>query len=73
MSPRRLLYACLALLLALHNDWWLWHDRSMVLGLPVGLVYHLVWVGVAMAVLVMLVRHAWPEHLETPTEPRERR
>jgi hypothetical protein len=51
---------------ALHQDFWFWRQaRPLVFGfLPVGLFYHAVYtVGVA-ALLWLLVRVAWPEHLE---------
>ncbi len=31
----------LALLFLLHQDFWLWRDETIVLGLPVGLTYHI--------------------------------
>jgi hypothetical protein len=58
------LYAALLILYLLHNDLWLWHDPTLLFGLPVGLVYH---VGFAIAtgiVLTLLVLKAWPDHLE---------
>ena len=33
------LFAALLVLYLLHNDLWLWHDATLVFGLPVGLVY----------------------------------
>lgn len=30
-----------AILYILHNDWWFWNDPRFVLGLPIGLCYHL--------------------------------
>lgn len=69
---RRLLYAALVALFVLHNDWWLWHERATVAGLPAGLAYHLAYTAVATVVLVLLVRHAWPAHLEVDrTDGRE--
>lgn len=65
---RRLLYALLVLLFVLHNDLWLWNDAGRVLGLPVGLTYHLIFCVVTSAVLWLVVRHAWPHHLETESE-----
>lgn len=62
--PRPLLYAALVLLYLLHNDFWLWHDSDWWLGLPVGMTYHIFYCLVAMVMLVMLVRYAWPHHLE---------
>ncbi len=58
--PRRALYAALAALYLLHNDLWLWHDTRLVLGLPVGLLYHVVFCLVTAVVLAALVKWAWP-------------
>jgi hypothetical protein len=60
------LYAALLLLYLFHNDFWLWNDATLILGLPAGLVYH---VGFSIAtgiVLTLLVLKAWPAHLEVP-------
>lgn len=57
---RALLYAALAALYVLHNDLWLWNDPRLVLGLPVGLVYHIGFCVAAAAVLALLVIVAWP-------------
>lgn len=66
---RGLLYAGLALLYVLHNDLWLWNDPRLVLGLPVGLVYHVGFCAAAAAVLGALTAWAWPEDLEVEDEP----
>jgi len=60
-SVRALLYAALVLLFVLHQDSWLWDDPRIVLGLPVGLTYHVVYCLVASLLLWLLVRLAWPE------------
>ena len=66
---RILLYAALAILFGLHNDLWLWNDRSLVLGLPVGLTYHLLYCVATAALMALLVRHAWPSATgNTPTQ-----
>lgn len=60
--------ALLVTLFLLHQDVWLWRDGRLVLGLPVGLAYH---VGYCLAVALVLgraVRWAWPRLLE-PAEP----
>lgn len=36
-----LLYCLLVLLFLLHNDFWLWETPRLVLGLPIGLLYHI--------------------------------
>jgi hypothetical protein len=61
---RPLVYAALALLFLLHTDFWLWNDGRLILGLPVGLGYHLLWTAAVVGVLWLAVRHAWPEDLE---------
>ena len=59
-TARTLLYAALVIFFLLHNDFWLWHDRSLVLGLPVGLTYHLLYCVAAAALMALMVRYAWP-------------
>ena len=62
---KRLLYAALAVLFLLHQDFWLWNDGRMVLGLPVGLTYHVLYCLAAAAMMALLVKFAWPTHLAT--------
>ena len=71
---RRLLYLILAALFVLHNDFWWWNDSTSVLGMPIGLTYHLLFCFVVAGTMWLLVQHAWPEQLEEPhdeTEPRQ--
>lgn len=58
------LYAALLLLALLHNDLWLWNDGRLVLGLPVGLVYHIAFCAVTALVFLLIVRYAWPADLK---------
>ena len=61
---RRLLHAALVLAFLLHNDIWQWDDDTRLAGLPVGLTYH---IGFCLAVALLmglLVRYAWPTHLD---------
>lgn len=60
------LYAALAALFLLHNDFWLWHNDSMLLGLPVGLTYHIMLCALATLLMTLLVKFAWPQHLDAP-------
>lgn len=60
---RRLLYGVAVLFLALHQDFWGWHNRDFVFGLPGGLTYHLVYCVAAAGLMVLLVRFAWPRDL----------
>jgi len=59
-STRRLVYAALLLAYLLHNDLWLWHDSRIVLGLPVGLLYHVGFCVAASVILTLLIRFCWP-------------
>ena len=71
MNPRlkRLaLYSALVLLYLLHNDLWLWHDGSLLLGLPIGLTYHVLYCLSAAGLMALLVRWAWPSDLATSAE-----
>lgn len=59
-----LLYAALLLLYVLHNDLWWWDDPQRVLGLPIGLTFH---IGLCLAsalVMGLLSRYAWPSDLD---------
>ena len=61
-----ILTALVAALYLLHQDFWLWHTaRPVVFGvLPIGLAYHVLYSIVAAGVMWLLVRFAWPSHLE---------
>jgi hypothetical protein len=58
----------LLLFFALHQDLWLWRASTpLVFGvLPVGLAYHAAYTLAVSAVMAVLVRRAWPSHLEDP-------
>lgn len=63
---RWLLVLAVTVLYVLHQDVWLWRTaRPLVFGfLPVGLAYHAAFSIAASGVLWLLVRFAWPQHLE---------
>ena len=63
-----LLYLALIVLYLLHNDLWLWDDPRLMQGIPVGLLYHIVYCIVAALLMVLLVTYAWPHHLEVEEE-----
>jgi hypothetical protein len=50
----------------LHQDWWLWREaRPLFLGvLPVGLFYHACYTLAVPALMYLLIRRAWPSHLD---------
>jgi len=55
-----LAYGAIAVLFVLHNDIWFWDDPSRILGLPIGLTYHLAFMAAVIAVMIWLIRAAWP-------------
>ena len=62
---RRLIYLAAILLFALHHDWWLWDDPSLVFGfLPAGLAYHVGYSLACMLLGILAVRYAWPRDLD---------
>lgn len=76
-APRRrarnlALLALVTAVYVLHQDFWNWQRiEPLLFGfLPVGLAYHLGYSMLATLMMVVLVRFAWPTHLEK-YEPRE--
>lgn len=57
--------ALLAGLFVLHQDVWLWRNERIVLGLPVGLAYHVVFCVAASIALALAVRWSWPREVPT--------
>ncbi len=62
------LYTGLFVLYLLHNDLWFWNDSRLVLGLPIGLFYHVCFSIVTAVALYLLVKFTWPRHLEAESE-----
>jgi hypothetical protein len=56
----------LVVFFALHQDLWFWREaRPLVFGvLPLGLAYHAGYTLAVSALMAILVRRAWPSHLE---------
>ncbi|MFQ5930600.1 MAG: DUF3311 domain-containing protein [Acidobacteriota bacterium] len=69
--PGWILYVAAFLLYVLHNDLWFWNDPRFVLGLPIGLLYHVAFCLAASVLMVFLVIYAWPEKLEVEEEREE--
>jgi hypothetical protein len=61
----KLAWGWIAILVILRNDFWLWDDDSLLLGfLPIGLAWQMgVSAGAALG-WAMVVRWAWPTHIE---------
>jgi hypothetical protein len=66
--------ALVAVLYVLHQDVWFWRTaRPLVFGfLPIGLAYHAAFTLASAAILWILVRYAWPSHLEGAAGPDSR-
>jgi hypothetical protein len=56
----------------LHQDVWFWSTPyPLVLGfMPIGLFYHVCYTLLASLLMLLLVKRAWPTHLETTAFPR---
>ena len=50
----------------LHQDIWFWNTaKPFFFGfMPIGLFYHVCFSLVAVGIMVLLVKHSWPEYLE---------
>jgi hypothetical protein len=67
-----LIFLLIAAVYIVHQDNWNWNNASLLFGfLPVGLVYHIGYSLLATGMMVILVKEAWPEHLENtkPIDP----
>ena len=65
---RRVLYLAWFALYLLHNDLWLWEDRTLIASLPVGFLYHIGFCVASSVMLALLVNFAWPRHLDDEEE-----
>ncbi len=71
MNQKNLLLTLLVLVMyALHQDFWNWRKiEPLVFGfLPVGLAYHVAYSILAAVTRTLLVKFAWPKHLEEDAE-----
>jgi hypothetical protein len=66
MPVRWLLAALVAVYYLLHQDIWFWREaRPIVFGvLPIGLFYHATYTLGVSGLVWILIRAAWPAHLE---------
>lgn len=77
VCPHEMKQASLAglaiILYALHQDFWFWRSAEpLVFGfIPVGLFYHALFTLAASLLMLALVKHAWPSHLEEQIEREE--
>lgn len=70
---RKLLVVVVVALYILHQDFWFWRTAyPLVFGfLPIGLFYQGVFSIAAALVMWLLVKYAWPSHLEEEIEQSE--
>jgi len=66
---RGLLYAGLAALFLLHTDLWYWADPTLIAGVPIGLLYHIIYCLACAALMWLLARFAWPRGLDDDEGP----
>ena len=60
-----LLFLLIAGVYVLHQDYWNWKNAELVFGcLPIGLAYHIGYSILASIMMAILVKFAWPKHLE---------
>lgn len=71
---RSLLVIAVILLYGLHQDFWFWRTaHPLVLGfVPIGLFYHACFSVAASLLMWLLVKFAWPAHLEQEIEEQQR-
>jgi hypothetical protein len=59
---RKWIWTAVIVLAVLHQDFWLWDNRSLVFGfLPIGLAYHMLFSIMAAVVWACALKFAWPE------------
>jgi len=61
---KTLLFGGLFILFVLHNDLWYWNNAGLPVGIPIGLLYHVVYCLAASLFFIWLVKRAWPKDLE---------
>ena len=66
---RYAVYALLLLLYVLHTDVWYWDDPGIVLGLPIGVTFHVLWSLAVSVVFWLAVQYAWPTEFEQAAQP----
>ena len=74
MMKATLIAACVALYL-FHQDFWFWRTaHPMAFGfLPIGLFYHAGYTVAVSVLMWLLVKYAWPSHLETDLDSKKDR
>jgi len=63
-SIKNILYLVIVIVYLLHNDLWFWNNPTIIMGIPVGLFYHLIYCFTASILLFLLIKFAWPKFVE---------
>jgi hypothetical protein len=63
-SIKNILYLVVLIVYLLHNDLWFWNNPTIIMGIPVGLFYHLIYCFIASILLFLLIKFAWPKLVE---------
>ena len=67
-----LLALVVLIVILLHQDIWFWTDKALVFRfLPIGLACQIGYSVLASLTMWLLVRFAWPSHLEEAAEAKE--
>ncbi len=62
---KKIVWSLVIVLTVLHYDFWFWADTSLVFGfMPIGLFYQALTSVAAGVVWWLVVKFAWPSHLE---------
>ena len=54
----------LLLLLILFFNFWMWDTDTLIMGLPINLLYHIGLCVLTSLFMLVIVRLAWPHHLD---------
>ena len=65
MTTKGIIFILFLILLVLHQDFWNWDNANLVFGfMPVGLAYHAGYSLIAATFWAVVIKIAWPTHLE---------
>jgi len=67
-SIKNILYMVIVIVYFLHNDLWLWNNPTLILGIPIGLFYHIIFCLAASIIMILLIKYAWPNLVEDVDE-----
>lgn len=68
MHSRYLMAFGIAVLVLLHHDFWWWGTVRLVAGVPIHLLYHVVFSLIVAGVLAFGVARFWPADLDDPRD-----